>query len=114
MKLEPAGFRNQRITLYAYNDIEDEAGGVKPVKEVYWCTKADVEILPAPKRIQAEDQDLRPHVKFYIRYRLDKTISDDMVVEWRGEMFTIRSVKIDFVYKRQNEIVAKGATLPKR
>jgi len=109
-----SGFLNQRIEIFKYEDVSDGAGGVTPQEVLYWSTSAEVRQLKASRNLEANQERLKPVVKFKVRYRDDKFVVEDMIIKWRGEVFRVNQATPDYVYKEYLEILAIATTLPTR
>jgi len=109
-----SGFLNQRIEIFKYEDVSDGAGGVTPQEVLYWSTSAEVRQLKASRNLEANQERLKPVVKFKVRYRDDKFVVEDMIIKWRGEVFRVNQAIPDFIYKEFLEILAIATTLPTR
>lgn len=111
---QASGFLNQRIEIFKYQDIPDGSGGVTPVEVLYWSTNAEVNQVKASRTLEANQEHLKPVVKFKVRYRNDKFVIEDMIVKWRGQDFRVNQAEPDFVYKEYLIITAISETLPVR
>lgn len=96
-----SGFINQKIIIKTANDVDDGAGGTVPEEIVYWETNASVKKLSAGKRLESNQESLKPVWRFEIRYRDDKNLQHNMSIMWRGVRYAIVNIdEIDYVYKR--------------
>jgi len=109
-----SGLLNQRIEIFKYEDVSDGAGGVTPQEVLYWSTSAEITQLKASRNLEANQERLKPVVKFKVRYRDDKFVIEDMIIKWRGEVFRVNQATPDYVYKEYLEILAIATTLPTR
>jgi len=113
MKLN-SGELNQRIDIYQNADTDNGSGGSIPGEVVYWATSAQVKPLRSLRTVQANQEELKPSFSFTVRNRNDKFVAEDMFLKWRGQVFTITSAEVDFVYKEWLTIIAKSVQLPQR
>lgn len=96
------GLINQRIEIYANDNQRDGYAGVTQSiqAEPYWSTNAEVFQLRSSRSLEANQTELKPMLRFKVRYRNDKNLLDDMVVKWRGTFFIIQNYIPDVVYKQ--------------
>lgn len=114
MKKLIAGLINQKISIKRYEDVENDNGGTSPNEVDYWNTSAEVTYLEASKRLEANQEKLKPVVIFKIRYRNDKTVIADMNIHWRGQVFSVLNAKPDYVNKEYLIIRAIAGKAPVR
>lgn len=111
---QATGLLNQKIEIFKYNDVDNGSGGVEPVEVLYWSTNAEITQLRSSRNLEANQERLKPVVKFKVRYRNDKFVIEDMIIKWRGENFRVNQAEPDFVYKEYLVITAISTTLPTR
>lgn len=92
------GYINQRIEIYATDNIPQESGGTIPGMVLYWSTNATVKQLRTQRTAEANQDPLRMVYSFECRYRKDKSPQVDMYVKWRGQLFSITGISPDVVY----------------
>ena len=109
-----SGELNQKIALYSFVDVPDGAGGIEPMAVLYWSTNAKVEFLRSISNLQANQEKLKPVIKFTFRDRQDKDISQELMVKYRDGWFTISTAIVDFPYVEAVQITAVSADIPKR
>lgn len=109
-----SGLLNQKIEIFKYNDVDNGSAGVEPVEVLYWSTSAEIIQLRSSRNLEANQERLKPVVKFKVRYRNDKFVIEDMIIKWRGEVFRVNQAEPDFVYKEYLIITAISTTLPTR
>lgn len=95
-----SGQLNQRIEIYRYENVDDGAGGTYPSEVLCWSTSAKVTPLSSYQTLQANQEDLKDGFSFMVRYRVDKTITPEMVIKYRGGYLKIVSAPVDYVYKQ--------------
>jgi len=110
----PTGLINQKIEIYSDQDVANDSGGVDPVLALYWATSAKVEQLSAGREIQANQEFIKPTIRFTVRDRIDKNVLPDMQVKYRNSMFIITSAIPDLVYNQELVIVAVSISTPTR
>ena len=99
MKIK-SGDLNQSIAIFSFNNnIDDGAGGSQPSRVLYWSTSAMVRQLSSYELTQLGITDLRDVFEFTVRYRTDKTILNNMILNYRGMDMEIYSAKLDYVSK---------------
>jgi len=109
-----SGDLNQKIEIFKVEYVKDGFGGTSPVNISYWATFAKVDLARASRSLQALQEVLKPAINVVIRNRTDKFIEAGMLLEWRGELFTITQAEPDFVYKEFITIIAISTDLPTR
>ena len=103
-----SGAINQRIQIYLISSTDDGYGGSFPNRSVYWETNADVEQKTVRRVDEGSQIHFDPIWKFKIRYRNDKNILNDMLVNWRGSWFVIQNYIPDVVYQQYMVLTAKA------
>jgi len=108
------GRLNQNIRFVRFEDTDDGAGGSYPVESTYWETSAEVKEIKAVKDLMALQEVLKSMISITVRYRDDKSIISDMQLYWRGQLFTVVRVEVDYIYKRFITVIAKASEMPDR
>lgn len=87
------GNKKERIRITTMSDpIEDPGGGTLPgVKITYWETFAEVNTIKNKRDAQAYQTDLEEPKEFIIRYRADKEVTKNMLIEHGGKIYTLQS-----------------------
>jgi len=94
-----SGYLNQKIDIWAQDNIPSEFGGSFPNSEVYWSTSAKVSHAKSFRRNEGGVSDVELYYTFQVRYRNDKNIQNDMILKWRGCWFVIFGYNPDVVYQ---------------
>jgi SPP1 family predicted phage head-tail adaptor len=104
------GQKDQRIRITTMSDsIEDPGGGTLPgVQVIYWETFAKVNTIKNKRDAESYQTDLEEPKEFIIRYREDKTVTKNMLIEHAGQAYTIQSnINVDSAKK---ELILVGLT----
>lgn len=89
--------------------VEDPGGGVLPGgKVVYWETFAQVRSIKNKRDAQAYQTDLEEPKEFILRFREDKNVNKNMLIEYNGQDYVIQSnINVD---EAKRELVLIGLT----
>ncbi|RAJ28871.1 phage head closure protein [Pedobacter cryoconitis] len=103
------GNKRERVTIVTFEDLKDPGGGVTPGQRVvYWETWANVTTIKNQRNAQAYQTDLEEPKEFAIRYRPDKQLTKNMIIEYRSAKYTIQSnINVD---ERMRELTIIGLT----
>jgi len=93
------GELNQRIEIMAFADVSDGSGGVISEEVVYWSTSARVKPIKSSSYLQANQESLKDGFDITVRYRIDKSIKQDMRIKYRSGYLTITSAPTDYESK---------------
>lgn len=103
------GKRDQIVITSITEPIKDPGGGVLPgVSFSYWETFAEVTTIKNARNAQAYQTDLEEPKEFRIRYRADKAVTKNMLIEHAGRTYVIQS-NID-TDVRKRELILIGLT----
>ena len=104
------GGKRERITITSITEpIQDQGGGVlSGVPYSYWETFAEVTTIKNARNAQAYQSDLEEPKEFRIRYRADKNVTKNMLIEHAGLTYVIQS-NID-TDVRKRELILIGLT----
>lgn len=90
--MRDAGKRRERVKIFRIEKVWDDGGGSSTVPVLYWETWAEV-IQIKGSRVAETFQDKLKHVySLVIRYRNDKELKDNMLVEFRGKTTAIHTI----------------------
>lgn len=104
-----AGQNRAVIKITTIAIVNDQGGGVLPgVKTTYWETWADVSAIKNKRDAQSYQTDLEEPIEFKLRYRSDKHVTKNMMVEYKGNEYTIQSIVN--TEERNYELVIVGLT----
>lgn len=106
------GELNQRIEIMAFQDESDGAGGTVSNEFVYWSTFAKVTPMKSGSYLQANQESLKDGFDITVRYRIDKSIKQDMRIKYRTGYLTIISAPTDYVNKQYVQFKAVWAQRP--
>lgn len=104
------GGKRERIRITTVTDpVEDAGGGILPgIPSVYWETFAEVTTIKNARNAQAYQMDLEEPKEFRVRYRADKSVTKNMLIEHDGLTYIIQS-NID-TDVRKRELILIGLT----
>lgn len=108
------GLINQRIEIYADQDIPDGSGGMIPNSVLYWATSANVKPIHARRDLAQAQEQFKPAFTFEISDRNDKNVRPNMLLKYRGSWFTITNCVPDYVYVQKLVITAITSDPPLR
>lgn len=104
-----SGYIRDRIKITHTPDIKDAGGGVLPGPKVtYWETFAEVTTIKNKRDAQSYQTDLEEPKEFSLRYRADKSVTKNMLVEYKGKKYTIQSINDEG--ERNRELIIVGLT----
>lgn len=97
-----------RITTTS-EPIEDPGGGTLPgVKVIYWETFAQVRTIKNRRDAEAYQTDIEEPKEFILRYRSDKDVTKNMLIEYNGKIYTIQgNINVD---EAKKTLVLTGLT----
>lgn len=104
------GQKTERIKITTMTEaVEDPGGGIIPgTKTLYWETFAKVNTIKNKRDAESYQADLEEPKEFIIRYREDKTVTKNMLIEHAGNVYTIQSnINVDSAKK---ELILVGLT----
>lgn len=93
--MRDVGRRRGRVKIYRLTVVTDEGGGSDTVKELYWDTWAEIEQIKASRNAENFQDKLRQVYSVLIRWRGDKDLSDNMIVEFEGKSSAIHTIDND-------------------
>lgn len=100
-----SGKNRERINITVTVSVRDPGGGMKPgAKTSYWETWAAVTTIKNTRNAEAYQTDLEEPKEFKIRYRPDKKVTKNMLVEYNGEDYTIQSL-VDTNERKREQII---------
>jgi SPP1 family predicted phage head-tail adaptor len=104
-----SGYIRDRIRITHTPDIKDAGGGVTAgPKVIYWETFAEVTTIKNERNAQSYQTDLEEPKEFSLRFRADKTVTKNMLVEYKGKEYTIQSINDEG--ERKRELIIVGLT----
>jgi len=90
--MRDVGKRRERVKIYRLEKIIDEGGGSDTVPVLYWETWAEISQIKVSRNAEVFQDKLRQIYSLVIRHRNDKTVSDNMIVEFKGKKTSIHTI----------------------
>lgn len=110
----PSGLINQKIEIYSDADIDNDSGGVNPNAVAYWATSAATKPITVQRANLQGIITFEAAIEFKVRDRIDKVVTEEMLLKYRGIFYTILSAIPDLVNVEMLVIRAITKYYPRR
>lgn len=90
--MRDAGKRSERVKIFQSDIVRDEGGGSTTVPVLFWETWAEIKQIKGSRVAESFQDKLKLVYSLILRYRSDKTLKDNMIVEFRGKTTAIHTI----------------------
>ena len=90
--MREAGKRSERIKIFRLEKIRDEGGGTDTIPVLYWSTWAEIEQVKGSRVAETFQDRLKQVYSIVVRFRNNKNIESNMLVEFRGKTTAIHTI----------------------